>query len=159
MGLFSKRKTEKKKEKSYKETLLSLGIDIDSFNHDELVPEEITIDDEVKGIVKKSGKIYEEEEAPYNIVDLSTTKDGKKELSLSVISDEYKTKDIVDEFNAAFGSDDDSRSEFRSEDLEEVRKPGTKIIRKYVNDVDGVNYITISQSNGDNLSLTNINIF
>jgi hypothetical protein len=159
MGLFSKKKTETKKAKSYKELLLTLGIDIDSFKHEDLEPDEITIDDEVAGIVKKSSKIHEEEDAPYNIVDLSTTKEGKKELSLTIINDEYGIKEIVDKFSAAFGPDDDFKSEFTSEDLNEIRQPGFSTIRKYISDINGENYITISYSNGDDLSTTNIYIF
>lgn len=154
MGLFSKKKKniETKKDKTYKELLLSVGIDLDSFEHEDLEPDEITIDDEVDGIIKKSGKIYEETDAPYNIIDLSTTKEGKKELSLGILSDEYGVKDLVNKFNAVFGNDDDFNSEFSSNDLSEIRKPGINTIRKWVSDVNGEYCITLSYSSDSNLS-------
>jgi hypothetical protein len=152
MGLFSKKKPEVKKEKTYKELLLSLDIDIDSFNHEDLEPEEITIDDEVMGIIKKSGKIYEGSDVPFNIVELATTKEGKNELSLSIVNDEYGIKEIVDRFSEIFGPDDNFNSEFNGEDLNEIRKSGFNTIRKWVSDVNDENCITISYSPENSLS-------
>lgn len=155
MGLFSKKKKEDK-EKTYKELLVSVGINLESFNYEDYEPEEISIDDELAGITRKSGKVFEGE-AEYNIIDFSEDKDGKKELSLAKYADEYAMKDLVNKFNSVFGPDDDFNAEFTSEDLNTIRKSSFNTIRKWVSDVNSEYNITLSYSSDDGMS--NIYIF
>ena len=144
MGVFFKNK-KNGKAKPYKELLVSVGIDIDSFKYEDFDPEEISIDDELAGVIRKSGKVLEGD-VDYNIIDLTENNDGKKELSLFRYADEYAVKDLVNTFISVFGPDDSSNKEFSCGDLDIIRHTGFNTIRKWVSDVNSEYNVTLSYS-------------
>ena len=169
MGLFSERikrrnnvakeveiPKEIKEVKTYNELLKLVDIDLESFKFENLDPEEVTLDDELHGVVRKA-RIIHERDRKYNFINLSEHNDGKKELSLSKFADEYDMKALVNKYDAVFGPDDNFNSEFTDEDTKAIRHTGVNTIRMWGDNVNDEYHIKLSYIAED--ALSNISIF
>jgi len=118
MGLFSKK--DKEKAKDYVRLLQSIGIDFYSLTHDNADQLELTVDDEVNGIIKKSYK--ELRNNYFDFVLLSDKKDGSRNVVLSKNnSTEKDLKNLIDKFYELFGYDSVFNMEFCQRDLNVIR--------------------------------------
>lgn len=143
MGLFDfiKGKEEKGSSKNYLNLLKELGIDFDSYVHEDMEPVELTIDDEVEGIIKTSDFIDTSEGVLFNYVSLSDKKDGRKELTLNKLnSSEHDIKDMVNKFYSVLGEDYLFNGEFNSEDLDKIRNNQGQGLRRW-DDESGYNIL------------------
>lgn len=121
MGLFGKKKKIQKPLAS--EKLDTLGFNPHSFDHANFADAEITIDDELAGVVKASSDLWENDSSVFDYVELLDFKNGSRELCLSTSSaDERACQTTINILNEHLGEDAVFRTEFSSSDLDEIRK-------------------------------------
>jgi len=150
MGLFSKKKN------LINERLIKFGIDFNSFSHEGLDEDELTVDDEVGGVIKNSSGEYEDENGFFNNILIIDYNDGIREIYFSGINvDERKVKNMVDKLSSFLGKDKLFRNELSAIDLEDIRQGGNSDLRSWECDDYNVDLIVNLESNYFLLNVNN----
>ena len=117
MGLFSR----KNKAKDYVRMLKKIGVDFYNYTHENLKPAEISVDDEVAGVIKSSFGNFSEEVFFESIL-LSDKKDGTRNIIL--IKEDVNEKELrqfTNELYNILGEDEIFYGEFEAKDLQIIR--------------------------------------
>lgn len=121
MGFFSKKVVQV--ENSIESKLIEMGYDIAQFSHDTLEAGELSIDNEVAGMIKTSYGDFIDKNNFFNSIMLSDYRNGRREIDFSKTGiNERDIKNIVDFLYQYLGSDNVHRNEFNSNDLKKIRE-------------------------------------
>jgi len=122
MGLFNK-KPKQVDRYLLGENLSKMGYHFDAFNLEELNEAEISIDDEVAGVIKTVGGIYKDNNGFFDYVFISDYKDGTKAINLNKSGiGERDLKNVVDYLFRHLEKDEIFRREFNALDLQNIRE-------------------------------------
>ena len=135
-----------------KELLSKLGINPYDFNHDEMEPSEISLNEEVAGAVKVSDWTAENNAGEFDYISLTDNDDGSKSLYLAQNNREERAiKVLVDKYFNEFGETQFVGAEFGKYDLMQMNEaPSGELREWYLNDfkiVVGYNYSSQLESN------------
>ena len=136
MGLFSRFKFKKESHESRKRrltTILSdLGCNPYDFTHQKMDPSEISLQDELDGIIKTSYLLYRDGKKPFDYISLSDFEDGKKMLYMYKSNrDPRETRNLIDKYHALLGEDSLLKNEFTSRDLESMENEANVHLRTW----------------------------
>lgn len=112
--------------------LTELNINPYDYNHEEMEVAEVTIDDELKNVVKVSDLNLNEGEKPFEYICLSEKDDGKRSLFLSQNNaGEKDVRDLINSFYSVLGEDFVYQKEFDQNDLNSYRNENNGTFRSW----------------------------
>ena len=122
MGIFDRLKPKKESDESRKKRLMvilsDLGCNPHDFQHQEMDSSEISLQEELDGVVKASDLTFEDGEKEFDYISLNDQNDGTKLLYLAINNREPReTKNLVDKYSSRLGEDFVLQNEFTSNDL------------------------------------------
>ncbi|WP_150452455.1 hypothetical protein [Arenibacter lacus] len=134
MGLFGRFKFKKESHESRKHRLKAilsdLGCNPYDFVHEKMEPSDISLQDELDGVVKSSDLLFQSGEKPFDYISLSDFEDGRKRLSMYKSNrDPRETRNLVDKYHSILGEDSLQNKKFTSRDLQTMEKGTTTHLR------------------------------
>tara|TARA_R110002050_G_scaffold125594_5_gene245370 strand:- start:4725 stop:5225 length:501 start_codon:yes stop_codon:yes gene_type:complete len=122
MGLFDRLKPKKESDESRKNRLMvilsDLGCNPHDFQHQNMSPYEISLREELDGVIKASDITFENEGAEFDYINLNDNRDGNKLLYMAINNREPReTKKLVDKYSSRLGEDIVMQNLFTSDDL------------------------------------------
>ena len=141
MGVFDIFRKKKEEGKDYIELLKLLDIDLFSYNHDDMTNKELSLDNEVAGIIKSSTKMIDS--SFFDYLRISDYKNMSRELNLlKDNATEKDIRDITNQLSEVLGEDDSYYTEFTSEDLAIIRGEIEEEEEPYLNTRKWTTYYT-----------------
>lgn len=136
MGIFDKFKVKKESHESRKERLKAILSDLTinpyDFDHSRMELCEISLQDELEGVIKMSDLTFEQGEKEFDYVCLYDKKDGTKLLYLGINNrDERETRNLVDKFSSRLGPDFLELNEFTAYDLSTMTEEDSGHLRTW----------------------------
>ncbi|MFT5760918.1 MAG: hypothetical protein ACI8WA_000019 [Polaribacter sp.] len=123
MGFFDFLKSDNNNNSSKLDSILTeLNVNPYDYNHEEMEVGEVTIDDELKNVIKVSDLNLNEGEKPFEYISLSEKANGKRSIFLSKNdADEKDVRDLINLFYSVLGEDFVYQKEFDQNDLNAYR--------------------------------------
>ncbi len=156
MGIFDRLKPKKESDESRKKRLMAILSDLDcnphDFQHQEMNSYEISLQEELDGVIKASDLTFEDGEKEFDYISLNNYSDGTKLLYMAINNREPReTKNLVDKYNSRLGEDFVLQNEFTSSDLYTLENESNMHLRTWY-----LTYfeVTIGFSNNDNRTST-----
>lgn len=122
MGIFDKLIPKKESNESRKSRLMvilsDLGCNPHDFQHQEIDSYEISLQEELDGVIKASDLTFENAEMEFDYISLNDNIDGTKLLYMAINNrDSRATKNLVNKYSKRLGDDFVGLNEFTSNDL------------------------------------------
>jgi hypothetical protein len=135
-----------------KKLLSKLEINPYDFNHEDMEPSEISLNEEVTGAVKVSDWTAENNNGEFDYISLTDNDDDSKSLYLAQINREERAiKVLIDKYFEEFGETQLVRTKFGKNDLIQMNEsPRGELREWYLNDfkiIVGYNYSSQMESN------------
>lgn len=131
-NIFNSSKNEENRKFKFLSLLTEHNLNPYDYHHNNLEHSEISLSEELDGVVKCSDFSYFNNEFEYDYVSLCDYKDGRKSLFLSINqSDEKNLRKIVDKYIKIFGKDDFNNEEFNHYDLITIKEQKKWNIREW----------------------------
>ena len=153
-------KSKKESEESRKNRLMAILSDLScnpyDFNPEEMESSEISLQEELDGVIKSSDLTFETGETEFDYISLSEYNDGTKMLYKAINNrDPRETKNLVDKYSSRLGEDFVFLNEFSSQDLQDLQnEPNGQLRTWYLTFFD----VTIGFINNDHGSSTYVMI-
>ncbi len=134
MGFFDFLKTTNNSNNSsnLERVLSELELNPYDYNHSDMEASEVTIDDELRNVVKVSDFTFDDDKRQFEYISLSDKADGKKAIFASKNNaDERDLRDLINLMYSHLGEDFVYQKEFNQDDLFKFRSEPNGIFRTW----------------------------